>query len=72
MITSECCDTDRSCSDCLHDAGSRQRPKGPKLASVLSEPFDVVTWEAYPGRPAKGMVQAYFLILRTPCVVELT
>lgn len=37
------------------DVNRRRRGlEDPKLASVISEPFDVVPWEAYPGRPAAG------------------
>ncbi|SCZ87853.1 BZ3500_MvSof-1268-A1-R1_Chr2-3g05321 [Microbotryum saponariae] len=32
--------------------GKIQRPSSPKLASVVSDAFDVVDWRDYPGRPA--------------------
>ncbi|GAA5909361.1 hypothetical protein JCM5296_007016 [Sporobolomyces johnsonii] len=36
--------------------GEARRPKSPKLAAVVSEPFDVVDWKDYPGRPAADTV----------------
>ncbi|BGP41523.1 hypothetical protein JCM10449v2_005512 [Rhodotorula kratochvilovae] len=36
--------------------GEARRPKSPKLAAVLSETFDVVDWQAYPGRPPSEIV----------------
>ncbi|GAA5920662.1 hypothetical protein JCM1841_006987 [Sporobolomyces salmonicolor] len=36
--------------------GEARRPKSPKLAAVISEPFDVVDWKDYPGRPAADTV----------------
>lgn len=32
----------------------RRRPKSPKLAAVVSDKFDVVDWQDYPGRPPSG------------------
>lgn len=36
--------------------GILRRPKSPRLAAVLSDAFDVVPWEEYPGRPAEGAI----------------
>ncbi|BGP17775.1 hypothetical protein JCM10213_001723 [Rhodosporidiobolus nylandii] len=36
--------------------GQAVRPKSPKLAAVRSEPFDVVDWQDYPGRPVAETV----------------
>ena len=42
-------------ADNAHRLGIRnisRPPKSPKLAAVVSETFEVVEWEEYPGRPA--------------------
>ncbi|KAM0750721.1 hypothetical protein T439DRAFT_380592 [Meredithblackwellia eburnea MCA 4105] len=36
--------------------GEAGRPKSPRLAAVVSEPFDVVPWEEYPGRKADDIL----------------
>ncbi|GAA5926840.1 uncharacterized protein JCM15063_000383 [Sporobolomyces koalae] len=36
--------------------GEARSPKSPILASVVSEPFNVVEWKEYPGRPAADIV----------------
>ncbi|GAA5829959.1 hypothetical protein JCM3766R1_006716 [Sporobolomyces carnicolor] len=36
--------------------GEARQTHSPKLASVVSEPFDVVEWQNYPGRPAADTV----------------
>ncbi|GJN90342.1 hypothetical protein Rhopal_003351-T1 [Rhodotorula paludigena] len=36
--------------------GEARRPKSPKLAAALSDTFDVVDWQQYPGRPAHEIV----------------
>ncbi|GAA5895730.1 uncharacterized protein JCM6883_001604 [Sporobolomyces salmoneus] len=36
--------------------GEARQAQSPKLAAVVSEPFDVVEWKAYPGRPAEDTV----------------
>lgn len=42
---------DRSSYSSVFD---RTSPKSPRLASVVSDPFEVVPWEEYPGRSAEG------------------
>ncbi|GAA5879726.1 hypothetical protein JCM16303_004150 [Sporobolomyces ruberrimus] len=36
--------------------GEAREAQSPKLAAVVSEPFDVVEWKEYPGRPAADTV----------------
>ncbi|GAA6059986.1 hypothetical protein JCM10212_001335 [Sporobolomyces blumeae] len=36
--------------------GEAVRPKSPRLAAVVSDPFSVVEWKQYPGRPAADTV----------------
>ncbi|GAA5858779.1 hypothetical protein JCM5353_004930 [Sporobolomyces roseus] len=36
--------------------GEARRPKSPRLAAVVSDPFDVVEWKNYPGRPVADTV----------------
>ncbi|TNY18564.1 velvet factor-domain-containing protein [Rhodotorula diobovata] len=36
--------------------GEARRPKSPKLAAVVSDKFDVVDWQDYPGRPPSEVV----------------
>lgn len=50
-----------------------RRPKSPRLAAVVSDPFDVVEWKNYPGRPVAGESLRLFyplslIILLTPLI----